>query len=712
MIMKKYLLLTATAALALASCTSDEFSGTDPNLPQAESEAISFGSGLKNTTRAEHTGADAAALLGNNFVVEGVRVNQNDAQVEVFDHYNVNWADASANTTESNSSNWEYVGIGKHGLSAVSKQTIKFWNYDSKQYDFIAFSYGKSNYVNSVLTEMKYANLGQTVASGNAVYTVTGSAEELAKCYIADLVTLYNRNGVSEFKDAIVTPKFRALGTKVRLAFYETVPGYSVKNVKFYNAAWDGTTATTAAGADAATLFAANAIFPSATSKGTMSIYYPTVGWANSSHGTLSPDYNQAHITFTAGSGTGEALVTTKGFGALNANTAKEDAEKGDDNVFIGRTSATATYAGAAAANYYSIVLPLGTSDNIQIRIEYDLIPTDGSEDIIHVRDARAVVPAAYSDWKPNYAYTYIFKISDKTNGWTGVDGDGAVVEGLTPITFDAVVVDTEDGIQETVTTVATPSITTYQKGVNATSTDEYVPGDIYVSVMEGTSPVTLTLTGTPNYGIYKVTAGEDIINETIVNDMLTGKKANTGITWEYQASTVVNEVPAVDGNTYTISAAKFTGEADATYVFDYVNAGKHGIKIIRVKTQAAAAAGYDYPVSTPYTYTATITTSGNDATFTYAAADYTGTNVLNDLARYLGALYYAGNAAEIQWNGNTYAWDPAAAGNLKGSNWWNATSSKTLVKELTDWYAGNPTATEITIKIDGVDSTITFAHN
>lgn len=608
--MKKQLLLASLATLALASCSENEFLGTEEAQHVQNGDVqIAFSSGTAWMTRALKEGADAAALLNNNFVVEGIK-GDGSTQTEVFDHYNVNYAASTANTTESNTANWEYVGIGKHGLSASSKQTIKYWDFSAKQYDFVGFSYGKSNYEKAVLTEIKYANLGKAVdadGNSNAVYTVTGAADELAKTYVADLVTKYNRNGVSEFgTDATnntVTLKFRSLGTKVRVAFYETVPGYSVKNVKFYDEAWDGTT-TSDAGADDATLFAASAIFPSASSKGTMSVYFPTVGWANSANGTLSPDYNQAHIKFEAGSESTDALVTTKIFGELANMAAAEDAEEEGD-IYLGRTSSEATYAGdvTAADRAYQIVLPLGTKDNLQLRIEYDLVPTDGAEEVIHVRDARAVVPAAYADWKPNYAYTYIFKISDNTNGWTGVTpnpeydpenpGDTPEyipVEGLTPITFDAVVVETEDGIQETITTVATPSITTYQEGKVVTSKDEYEAGDVYVSVMNGTTPVTLT-DSPANYGVYLVTDGADKVTEAIAQDMLSGVKTNTGITWTPAIYEAVSTVPAADGNTLSVSAAKFAAAAGNTYVFDVIVGGKNYVKIIKVAAAPAPVA-------------------------------------------------------------------------------------------------------------------------
>lgn len=719
--MKKYFYYPL-AVLALVSCSNDEFFGKSPKPVQKDSATIAFSPTKGLMTRADHTGSDAAALLGKNFVVEGVKGHGSfgsyDATNEVFDHYNVNWLDASASTTESNTANWEYVdqpleikGTSSK-LSSATVQAIKFWDYGTSQYDFVAVSLGKGTGATPTyakLSKINYQNIG---SNASAVYTLTGTADELASAYIADLVTVYNQGGVSEY-ETTVTPKFRSLGTKVRVGFYEVVPGYSVNNVKFYSEAWDGATATSTSGETDATLFAATAVFPSATSKGTMSVYYPTVGFSKRP-GTAGadPDYNQAHIKFAAGSESGDALAKTKTFGVLDYKAGPQKGEASSAK-YMGRSSSEATYAGDGTDNYYQTVLPLGSSDNIQIRVEYDLIPIDGGKEVIHVRDARAVIPAQYCDWKPNYAYTYIFKISDNTNGWTGVDGSGNVVEGLTPITFDAIVVDTEDGIQETITGVATPSITTYQLGNNATVTDEYRPGDIFVSVMDGTTPVTLTDTPA-NYGIYLVTAGADKINEAIAIDMLSGKKSDTGIDWTPVSYSVVSEVPGADGNTFTQNAAKFTGVAEQTYVFNLVYNNKNYVKIIRVMTTVAAAAGYDWTTnSNPYTYTAKVTTSGNEVTFTYVAGAVSADKheIMNDLARYLGAIYYAGSSKEVVWETNSYAWNPEKAGNLQGSNWYSTTTNQTLVKDITIWFGSHGSATELPFTIDGVTTTLKFVQ-
>lgn len=640
--MKKSYLFLASAALVFASCANDDFTGNPDNQQKVESGEIAFGGRTAAMTRADHVGSDAAGLLNNNFVVEGVKGSGSfgtyAATNVVFDHYNVNYIASTANKTESNTNDWEYVGQTVNSLTGVTQQTIKYWDYGTAQYDYVAVSLGKgvgvaatyvaatgtydssagityysddqgsvadmSTYSNgddvsslfvegtpasatyADLSTINYQNIG---SNANAVYTLTGTTEELASAYIADLVTLYNQGGVSEY-GTTVQPKFRRLGTKVRLAFYETVPGYAVGDVQFYAEPWtaakpgttsEGTATTTP------TIFAASSIFPSATGDGVMSVYFPTVGL--SARNASNPDYNQAHVKFAAAGGM--TMGTTKTFGALTYNTTKEGAEQCAS--FLGRSSSTASYAGNLSSdNAYYTVMPLGTSDNIQIRIKYTLYPIDGGSETIVVDNARAVVPADYCDWKPNYAYTYIFKISDNTNGATGVDGSGNIVEGITPITFDAVVVDTEDGIQETITTVSTPSITTYQAGKIITTNNEYVAGDIFASV-EG-NPVL----SAANAHLYIVTGGSAASTVTEATAALaieqgksdpstdTFDKTNVELTQVYPvAGDYVTSVPAADGNTLAVNALRIGGTASTTYVFEYVDGGGNKTyKVIKVQ--------------------------------------------------------------------------------------------------------------------------------
>ena len=659
--MKKMLFFAAIALASLGSCTSDEFVGEvqNPNTNSQENGAISFTSGSKAVTRAL-SNSESAALLNNNFVLFGTKTKETTTST-VFNNYQANYVTNTAYTTESNSNNWEYVSyynvpggiktnVGVTAFAATSgttgnvnigkvDQTIKYWDYSQTQYDFAAYSLGKGTG-----TPTTYAT-ASTISFSNlttGAYTLTGSADELAACYISDLVTAYNRNGVNDYGNPVQF-SFRSLGTKIRIGFYETIPGYSVKDIQFYPVAQNGSASTTP------TLFTSNAVLPSGS--GTMTIKFPTTGWGNSPHDGNSTDYNKAHVTFDQASGVAKASTVT--FDALTdfAIAEKKETMSNDPATgWIGRTSNAATYAGGRVsdAGKYKTILPYETGENLQLRIKYTLVSTDGSGEEINVDNATAVVPAELAKWNPNYAYTYIFKISDMTNGSTGVDGDNHVVTGLTPITLDAVVVDSEDGVQETITTVSTPSITTYAQGKVVTKYDEYIASvPVYIIVNNGTSNVELTV-GT-NANLYTVTqtntktseqegyhaaAAQPISEASVANAFDNGTKSGTPTnTWTVtdannwnlvisKASvptlTAVTSIDAADsptGNAITVKGAKFTpAAAGTTYVFQYMTDAAVSGGTYTAETAATYNANLPGAISTSDTGVYSFTSYGSDS--------------------------------------------------------------------------------------------------
>lgn len=596
------LLILAAATLGFAACSDDlsESSVVSPPVQEAEDTPIVFGSISKGTTRADFTGADAAKKLGSQFVVSGYKGEKtkwDDAKnTIVFDNYAVRYHENTAYTTESNTNNWEYVGETRiqHAIdNGITQQATKYWDYTQPQYDFIAWSTGEvpvvykaaeqadgNVYVSAITPKTAVGAEGTAIA-----YTMTGSANDLKDCYVADLVTVKK----ADYGSKPVTITFRSLGTKVRIGIYETVPGYSVRDVEFYSAA-----ASDDADANKPRIFTteANNIY----TKGTYTIYYPTVD------NTSNSDNNQAHIKFT-GVGTQKTVVD---FGALDYTIA-EDGEKTEGYKFLGRTSATATMAGTAGTSYYTQYLPNEAGTNLNLRVNYTLESIDGSGETIYVKGATAQVPSIYTQWKSGFAYTYLFKISDKTNGYTGAydptQPDNTTVNsdpaGLYPITFDAVVVNDEDNdqTQETITLVSTPSITTYQKGSTVINDNEYkaATGVIYVTVNDGTAGTTpdlangalQDLTGKAN--LYKLSIATkteaDVIDALQMqdDDGASGTvKGRSGLVLTEKAITLTNSVEyGVDGNTIEIpedgakkKAAKFdpnaTGFGAGTYAFVY----------------------------------------------------------------------------------------------------------------------------------------------
>ena len=603
-IMKKYLFL-ASAIFLMVGCTNDSIVGDAPDVTTGMStEAISFNSSFKGATRADHYGADAASILNNKFIVGGFKgatgtstaFNATTGAIStegvpatglVFDNYQVNWVTNTAGTTQSNTSDWEYVGLTALAPSGIASntQSIKYWDYSADQYDFIAYSTGNATVITSgtpttgqvLVSAISAANAGKAAGA----YTLKGAAADLQKCYIADMVTAY-KTGASmspvqpKFQDEVQF-KFRALASKVRVALYETIPGYSVKDVKFYtNATANLGTATETK----ATLFTTGTTdkdnFYTA---GQYTVYFPTIGASNIS----KSDYNKAHVTFAA-----DTKGTTKDFSTLNY-VGPQYKEKTTGNIWLGRSAAQASFAGTSP--YYQIAMPNEEGTVLELRIDYTLESIDESGEVIHVYGATAFVPAIYAAWKSNYAYTYIFKISDNTNGWTNTANaaqNSTDPAGLYPITFDAVVMETQDYTQSTITTVATPSITTYQKGhVNTDNEYDASKGKIYVQVMDNNAtPAALKADLNSKGKLYTVAASNALdkdgqVSEAEIMDALnivslddTPVPMNGWTLTEVTTGTAYpNAIPGADGNNITVTANtafEFTPAAGTVYAYVY----------------------------------------------------------------------------------------------------------------------------------------------
>lgn len=576
MYMKNYIFLAASA-LTLASCTSDDFLGNIPGNVQSNTSAINFDGGTGKISRATtQTGATAAQTLGKSYVVYGYKTAKDNSTTTVFDHYTINWNNL-AGKTESNTCGWEYVGEKTNSLSGLGgdkDQTIKYWDYSASQYDFVAFSFGEAIQGEG---EGK-VKATEVTTTPKLSYTLTGAVKDLANCFIADRITAKpnlettnkKANLLVGYKDDVQF-NFRSLSTKVTMGIYETIPGYSVKDVVFYS---NGTTALSGEN-NKPTLYAANATIPSG--KGTISVTFPTTNESNT-------DYNKAHVKFDVA--TGSENSSSIQFGTLS--TVNKEKNEKTESGFIGRdiTTFSTPKKGDGTTKDYNVVIPAEVGA-LTLKVDYTLESIDGSGETIKVTGATAVVPEKYTNWEPNFAYTYIFKISDKTNGSTGGSTDPA---GLYPITFDAIVTETETGKQETITTVDKNSITTYAKGeIN----NEYKTSDnIYVSVNNTTE---LHINSgeddakTTNVKLYKATVtGTQTITEATVTHCLKsgedveggGKKLTNGESNVLTVTpatglSIVSEIAAddaVDGNAISGNFAKFTPDTAGTYVFEFTD--------------------------------------------------------------------------------------------------------------------------------------------
>lgn len=551
MIMKKfYFILTAAASIALASCTNDEIVGQGPGVDKPTTNGvIAFGGLAPAMTRADLYGSAAATKLGNKFVVYGTKhtaaednTASNDAVV--FNNFQVAYTASSAGTTASNSSDWEYVGLQAYDATP-SSQGIKYWDYSAAQgYTFYAFSSSDISYpknASDLVEVTKVTTDGTTLYNKGYQVTVKDGAN-LNNLYFSDRVEVPKTN-----YDKTVSLTFRNIGAKVRVGFYETIPGYSVQIDNFYidNDA-----------SSAVTSFAAmeNA---------------KTDGFYAALQNVKSDVDQELDVTYySSGTEKNRPQITNPDAGyyyslKLGNNLIGNDLSDNAGSPTWDTSDAT--------DNHYTPVFPFeGNTNPMLVKLDFTMTATDGSGDVIKVRGARAIVPAEYVKWKPNFAYTYIFKISDKTNGTTGgVDshGDPDDPEGLKPITFDAIVVDVTEELQQTITSVSTNSITTYAEGA---ITNEYATGQtIYTVITNNSTHAVITPSGIGNTAgkadVYKLNKAA---TEAEVLGQLTGSPM--GITFTTQTPTIGSTVPLSDGTTPAISNVNFTPSAAGTYAYVY----------------------------------------------------------------------------------------------------------------------------------------------
>ena len=465
MYMKKYIFLAASA-LTLASCSSDDFLGDTPgSTPTSANSAIKFDGNAGKISRTSNTGS-AADMLGNEFKIYGVKSGTEigSGYTPVFQNYLLWYDDANKNTT-TNKNGWEYVGgNGNHGpnnvVNLTSPQTIKFWDYASADYRFVAGAPSSAFTFNTKNDEKYIETATITGLGGHINANSTGSGNTFNPIYVAEPKVVAKAN----YKE-LVQFNFVRQQSMVRVGIYETIPGYEITEINFYKQGENGLVKEENNH---------NIILTSAISE-----YF--VG-GNSVNGTINYNWAGTTPSYTF-QYTGNYEKSKNWYaGALtNGVQAISSAETAIDKLY-------GTDGDMDANNGYFIVMPTLASEAsaILIKCDYTLKSTDGSNEEIHVKGATAAIPAAYSKWENNTRYTYLFKISENTNGTTGGSNDQA---GLYPITFDAAVTEITDKTEGTTTTFTAPSITTYQEGSVVDNTIKYVANKkIDVTVTESTS--------------------------------------------------------------------------------------------------------------------------------------------------------------------------------------------------------------------------------
>lgn len=567
--MNKYLIIAASA-LALAGCSSDDFLGDGSGNGQ-NSAAIQFGGGTTKTHRATSTGVyKIENLKANGFWVYGTKHSAAEDKTAtndqaVYTNYYLIYKDGTANHTQSNTAGWEYVGVDNSNYrdnvipNVTQAQTIKYWDYSATAYTFYAATAKPSDVQEGKVIIKKIKEDadadGSVYTKGYEVTLKNGASWD--ELYFADRKVISKTTNAEHGKNDVyggeVNFKFRNALTKVRVAMYETIPGYSVTIDKFYYTK-DGETAQTTEAKDKFKADASNTPLETSPEGVTYKVVYYDETEAG---GQLK---NQPKM-----------LPNETGKGATKKVLELGDNLKADKELSTIITKPTYDTDGGK----YTLFMPQADNNQtLSLKVDYTLTSLDGSGEQIKVKGATAVIPAKYLCWRPNYAYTYLFKISDNTNGSTGGKDDPA---GLYPITFNASVVETAEGNVEYISAMGTATITTFavKGGLYQHGNADYLKGsDLYATVVEKDKSTVALEAG--NTKVYKLTAqgiAEKNLSEALVANWVANNKTGYYDVVEPAKYSFESIVPAEDGQTIdlgTAKALKIAGVEAGKYVIEY----------------------------------------------------------------------------------------------------------------------------------------------
>lgn len=482
----------------VCACAHDEMD----EMPLTQDE-IKFVATSGKVTRAG--GETSLAKYIDNFRVYGINKNNtNNTNTLVFDNY-VLWYDQQL--SNSNTNYWEYVGQNPidHKL-----QTIKYWNFSADHYYFWAVAGAEDRFFTRTNGMIESFSTPMTEVDGNASVLYYSKPLDVNKDNYSHPVTFH----------------FVGAHSRMRMAFYETIPGYAVKDVKFHV----GTNATQ---------------YSECMANGSFNVA-----------GTLTLRYDNTTPDVTC-SFTGTKKQASHSFGSLNYTTAASGAlAQNGKSDYLGVLSSAPTYAGnPETPGYYTNILPSPDNNTpLTIKVDYTLVSLDGSRQEIKITEADATVPAEFCRWKSNYSYTYLFKISD---------------DKLKPITFVAVgeVDNTTDNEQGTITTMGEYSITTHQKGDTDENGISYEP---YIA----TKPIEIAVSNANETGAEKVTLADGSI-----------KIYHQTTSYEWIVETT--ETDPVDDLSFADGLASFVPQKIGTYRIEYWhNAEKKAVKIVSVGAQ------------------------------------------------------------------------------------------------------------------------------
>ena len=370
---------------AFVACTSDEDGNSDNRLP------ITFSCSEDGVTRAEVSLSEFISdfkVYGINGDISG---SGNAATFTkkntVFPDYQVWHTENLANTTSTNTANWEYVGTVE-GAYGSEEQTIKYWDEKRDGHYFWAIGdfskRGGYDYTESTLPDphvIEVENITQMDVQDDSKCLYFTKPKYVPKSKYGQPVTL----------------TFLRYCSRIRIGFYEDITQsggdkrYKVVGVDFYRVKDDGTFNTNELPTTNVCL-RGNFV-----NEGKVRLTYTNASFK----GGDNID-NVTTETVPVENGTSKYMD----FGVLNI--------AGTQSGVLPTSSSEALFT-TNNGSQYTKVLPYNNTEGLTLQC--DILVRNQNESQFTQQNVLASIPAHYTNWQPNQSYTYIFKIVTTPDG-------------------------------------------------------------------------------------------------------------------------------------------------------------------------------------------------------------------------------------------------------------------------------------------------------
>lgn len=448
--MKKFLLMAAVAT-TLVNCSSD-FDLSEGQGDGAVSDVIGFQVQGRNSIK-RGTLQDA-----NHYNFGVFAYKSTDLVNNIMDNYLVGYLDPKGYSTSGSTvgdkpsqvdgkSHWMYEGLGYdefHGTYAgevvnpgtkyasnVAKQYLRYWDKSAPTTNFYAYV----PYLNATAARGTVSYVDGTAqggASNTDTYVMTfpfgtikhGYDDEQAYEYMYASTQVAEPNYGHD-----VQLQFKRLNAKVNIKFWEDIPGYSVHMIDLGNVASHDWTISAVPSIKEA-------------GQGTYGYKLGKIYTENGVKIKFNTDATVNKIKQYEGATT-DAPLEFKTPTAATIGESRIEATLSPTTYFAIPKYNT----GAVLSNTAANINDNGTletnlaSTGLTFHVSYELISTTGEK--ITVKDATVHVPYNYCEWKENTRYTYIFKITQNSNGTTGsgtpdpTNPEVPTETALYPIVFD-----------------------------------------------------------------------------------------------------------------------------------------------------------------------------------------------------------------------------------------------------------------------------------